>query len=174
MKEVLDELTFREIIGYSIVAEKASRKTYLEFAENVVGELKGKKFRKLAEEEEMHSHELKKIHQNEFGDKKIKFPKDKELPPHEAEIDVGTTESMIESLQAARQNELNAEKIYRYLAKEKKLYKDTFEHLANMERKHYDILKDEVDFHTDGKDQSPGEDITPDPKEIGKESTFVR
>ncbi len=174
MKEVLDELTFKEILGFSIVSERVSMKAYLDFADGAVGELQEKKFKKLAGEEEMHEEELIKIHKKEFGDAEIKFPKDKELPPHEADIDVRTTESMIESLEVARQNELNANKIYKYLAKEKPLYKDTFEHLAKMEMDHYETLKVELDYYTDGKDKDHGKEVTFDPKEIGKESTFVR
>ena len=174
MKDILDELTFKEILAYSIIAERVSKKAYLDFAEGTVGELKKDKFKQLADDEEMHAVELIKIHKKEFGDDEIIFPKGKELPPHEAEVDVRTSESMIESLQLARQNELNANKIYKYLADEKPIYKDTFNHIANMEMDHYEALKTEMDFYTDGKDKQPPTERTPDATTVGKEQTFIR
>jgi len=168
MKEELKSLTFKEILAYSIVAESVSRKTYLNFADSAVGELQKGRFKSLAKDEVMHSEELEKIYHKEFGKGDIEYPKGKDLPPHEEEIDVSTAENMVQSLEWARQNELNAYDIYKYLAEEHDMYRDIFEYLALMEWGHYESLKAEMDFYKGEIEQNP-EVKTMNPWDIGRE-----
>lgn len=168
MKEELKSLTFKEILGYSIVAESVSRKTYLYFAESAVGELQKGRFKSLARDEVMHKKELEKIYRKEFGKGEVEYPKDKETPPHEQEIDVRTAENMVQSLEWARQNELNAYEIYKYLAEEHDMYQDMFEYLALMEWGHYESLKVEMEFYKDEMEENP-EVKTMNPWDIGRQ-----
>lgn len=172
-EEKLDALSFKEALAYSIVAESVSKNAYEEFADNAVGELNKARFESLAEDEEMHRNELKKIYRKKFGEEEIQYPKGKDLPRHEADVDIRTTQSMVDSLKVARQNELNAYDVYKYLAKNHDMYRDIFEYLAVMEWGHYESLKEEIDLYTDEIENNPATK-TKDPFEISWKQTSYR
>ncbi|MFO7991016.1 MAG: ferritin family protein [Thermoplasmata archaeon] len=170
MKKEIESLTFKELVAYSVVAESVSRKAYLDFSEAAVGELQKERFKSLAKDEGMHKRELEKIYKKEFGDEDIEYPKGKELPPHEEEIDVRNSENLVKSLESARKNEMNAYEIYKYLAKEKPMYKEIFEYLAVMEWGHYESLKSEIELYK-GVLEERKDTNNLDPSEIWREYT---
>ncbi len=170
MKKTLESLTFKELLAYSIVAESVSKQAYLDFSQAAVGELQKERFKSLADDEAMHKRELEKIYRKEFGKGEIKYPKDKELPPHEEEIDVRNSENLIKSLESARKNELNAYEIYKYLAKEQEVYHEIFEYLALMERGHYESLKMETELYKGVLEQREATNKL-DPSQIWREYT---
>ncbi len=142
MKEALDKLSFKQILGYSIQAEKNAHEFYMRLS-NATSDLVSKRYLSLAEDEKVHKLELVKFHKKLFGDENIEIPKGKGLPPHEGDIELENVRNLIEALDAAIESERNAYKIYTYLAKNKPEHKRFFEYLAMMEHGHQESLKAE-------------------------------
>jgi rubrerythrin len=144
MYEKLKELKFKELIGYAIMSEEAANEYYLKLGENV-GELVAHRFKSIARDEEMHKKVLLSLHKDLFETEKYVVPKG--LPPFESAVKVETVANLIGALETAMQNEYNAYKIYRFLAKHHKDHKKLFEYLAMMEQGHYDTLKAEKELY---------------------------
>ncbi len=147
MIEVLDTLSFKEILGYSIRAEEKAYEFYTRLAEKTKSSLVSSRYASLAGDEEMHKRELLKLHEKLFGDRKIEVPDKEGLPPHEGDVPIETVRNLVESLEAAIENERNAYKIYKYLAKEKPKHNKLFHYLALMEKAHAESLTDELKLY---------------------------
>lgn len=159
----LDEFSFKELLGYSIEAEKAAQKFYYDFTEAAIGELVEERFKSLAKDEEVHEAALRKRYKAEFGEKDYVVPDSDKLPPHETSHDFTSARNIIDSLEKGMENERNAYRIYKYLAKKHEEHQDLFEYLAVMEYGHLESLKEEKQMlegrassKSDAKDQSPG------------------
>jgi len=145
MYETLDELSFKEILGYSIRAEEKAKEFYTQISEGL-SELMEHRFQSLAADEEIHRQELLRLHEKLFGDKDYVVPEKEGLPPHEGDAQVDTVGSLLETLNTAMENERNAFKIYEYLAKSQEEYEALFKYLAVMEHGHFESLKKEKEL----------------------------
>ncbi|MGM0510773.1 MAG: ferritin family protein [Thermoplasmatota archaeon] len=145
MYETLDELSFKEILGYSIRAEEKAKEFYTQISEGV-SELMEHRFQSLAADEAIHKQELLRLHEKLFGDKDYVVPEKEGLPPHEGDAQVDTVGSLLETLNTAMENEKNAFKIYDYLAENQEKYAALFKYLAVMEHGHFESLKKEKEL----------------------------
>lgn len=151
MYEVLDSLSFKEIIGYSIDAEENAYQFYTKMAEGL-SELPAQRYNALASDEKLHKKELLKLHKRLFGSDEYVVPDKKGLPPHEGDVKVDTIVNLIQSLDVAIRSEQNAYKIYSYLAKKQPEHKKFFKYVAMMEHAHYESLKAEKEMYEMGVD----------------------
>ncbi len=143
MNEVLDTLSFKEILGYSIRAEEKAYEFYTRLSEKTKSSIVSSRYKSLAGDEEMHKRELLKLHEKLFGDRNIEVPDKEGLPPHEGDVPLETVRNLMESLDTAIENERNAYKIYRYLAKTQPKHNKLFNYLALMEKAHAESLTEE-------------------------------
>ncbi len=146
MYDKLDSYSFKELLGYSIEAEKAANEYYNKFAEAAIGEMMGERFKSLARDEEIHKDALLRIHKEEFGDEDYVVPEEDDLPAHETKFKFQGVMNMIDSLEKAVINENSARRIYKYLAKREKKYASEFEYLALMEKGHAESLRSEKEM----------------------------
>ncbi len=159
----LEDISFKELLGYSINGEEIAYKAYLNIAETLSG-LPADRFQSLAEEERDHKKKLLDLHDYEFGDKKYIVPKGEGLPPHEGDfIDFDTQKlsSFIEVLESAIKAEKNAYELYYKLAKKKENHSELFNYIAIMEKSHQSSLEDEKKMYEEIL-KSKGEDISID------------
>ncbi len=146
MKDALDKLSFKQILGYSIKAEKNAHDFYMRLSD-ATSELVSKRYLALAEDEKVHKEELVKLHRKLFGDEQIEVPDSPGLPPHEGDIPLDKVRNLIEALDAAIESERNAYNIYRYLAKKKPEHQRFFEYLAMTEHVHEMSLSEEKNMY---------------------------
>ncbi|MFP4050168.1 MAG: ferritin family protein [Thermoplasmata archaeon] len=146
MYDKLDSYSFKELLGYSIEAEKAANEYYNKFSEAAIGELMGERFKSLARDEEIHKDALLRIHKEEFGDEDYEVPVGDDLPPSETKFKFQGVMNMIDSLEKAVINENSAKRIYKYLAKRENKYASEFEYLALMEKGHAESLRSEKEM----------------------------
>lgn len=154
--EELEKLSLKEILGYAIESEGAARAYYMELAKSAP-ELVATRFQNLAREEEIHKKTVLKIYKKHFGDESYTIPGS--LPPLESSVKISTVPSLIAALETAMENEYNALRVYKYLAKVEKEYRDLFTYLAAMEKGHYNVLrmeKDTYEGHVIEKPQAKG------------------
>ncbi len=144
MEEKLDEFSFKELMGYSIEAEKEAKKFYSEFADVAIGALVEERFKSLANDEEIHKEELLKRYEEKFGTRDYEVPDTDKLPPHETAYDFSNARNVIDSLEKGIKNEENARVIYEYMGKRFDNYSSFFRYLALMEKGHYKSLSDEL------------------------------
>ncbi|MFW5904012.1 MAG: ferritin-like domain-containing protein [Candidatus Saliniplasma sp.] len=144
MYDKLDEISFKELIGYSIRGEQAAHDAYLALSKSLEG-LMSEKFKNLAKDEKMHKEELLKLHEMEFGDRDYVVPDKEGLPPHEGEFikEIKTVRNLIEAIDRAMDAEDSAYELYNYLSKRKEQYRTLFKYIALMEKGHYQSLKAE-------------------------------
>ncbi len=161
MYEALDELSLKELIGYSIRSEKKANKFYNQIADELP-ELMSNRFKSLADDEEMHKRHLLKLHKKLFGDTDYVVPEKEGLPPHEGDVKLDSVSNLLESLDKAMDNERNAYRIYKYLAENHEEHQNLFEYLAIMEHGHLESLKKEkemlegrVTSRPDARNQAP-------------------
>ncbi len=147
MNEVLDTLSFKEILGYSIRAEEKAHEFYTKLSEKTKSSIVSSRYMSLANDEKMHKRELLKLHEKIFGDRNIEVPEKEGLPPHEGDVPIDTVRNLIESLDAAIENERNAYKIYRYLAKTQPKHNKLFNYLGLMEKAHAESLSEEKNLY---------------------------
>ncbi len=165
MKEALEKLSFKQILGYSIRAEKNAYEFYSKLSD-ATSDLVSSRYLSLAEDEKVHRQELVKLHKKLFGDENIEIPKGKGLPPHEGDIKLESVRNLIEALDAAIESERNAYKIYSYLEKKKPEHERFFKYLAMMEHVHEMSLTEERNMYQGYvtaetvKDEMPFEVIT--------------
>lgn len=138
----LDTLDLKQILGYAIESEKAAQSFYLELAKTAPG-LAATRMENLAREEEKHEEAVRNVYKKRFGDEEYTVPEN--LPPLESSVDIDTVTSLIHALETAMKNEYNALRVYRYLANKEKKREDLFKYLAQMEKTHYEIVKEERD-----------------------------
>ncbi len=155
MLNELDELSFKEILGYSIEAEGKAYEFYKELSEHTKSSLVSARYLSLADDEKMHKRELLKLHEKIFGDRKVEVPENDHLPPHEGDVKLETVRNLMEALDAAIENERNAYKIYKYLSKRKKEHKKLFGFLAMMEHTHAESLTQEKKLYQGYIDTKP-------------------
>ncbi len=144
MEEKLDEFSFKELMAYSIQAEKEAKKFYSDFANAAIGALVEERFKGLANDEEIHKEELLKRYEEKFGTRDYEVPDSDELPPHETLYDFSDARNVIDSLEKGIKNEENARVIYEYMGKRFDNYSSFFGYLALMEKGHYESLSDEL------------------------------
>ena len=180
MYEKLDEVSFKELLGYSIKGEKVAHKNYLKLANKTKG-LMSNKFEDLAKDEKRHAKELLKLHKMEFGDKDYVVPEVEGLPPHEGEFieKIENVRNLIEAIDLSMKAEDNAYEIYKYLAKNNEKYRTLFKYIALMEKGHYESLKAEKYLYESGADRSerPGKRYTSsfeEMAEVSVEDTYKR
>lgn len=154
MYEKLDEISFKELVGYSIEGEQAAHDGYMSLSKKLEG-LASKKFKSLAEDEKRHKEELLKLHKMEFGDKDYVVPDVEGLPPHEGVFvkEIKTVRNLIEAVDRAMKAEDDAYELYSHLSKRKEKYRTLFKYIALMEKGHYESLKAEKYLYETGKDQ---------------------
>ncbi len=145
MYETLDELSLKELIGYSIRSEKKANRFYNQIADELP-ELMSNRFKSLASDEQMHKERLMKLHKKLFGDTDYVVPEKEGLPPHEGDVKLDSVSSLIETLDKAMENERNAYKIYKYLSENHEEHQNLFEYLAVMEHGHLESLKKEKEM----------------------------
>jgi rubrerythrin len=145
IEEKLKALSFKEIIGYAIGSEDAASNFYWMIVKVFEpNDLVRNKFESIARDEELHMRALLNLHEDAFGDKNYTVPDG--LPPFESVADVEKVESLIEALNIAMENEMSANKVYNFLAKEHKDQRKLFKYLAQTELGHYNVLKEEKGF----------------------------
>jgi len=144
MEEKLDEFSFKELMAYSIEAEKEAKKFYSDFAEAAIGALVQERFKGLANDEEIHKEELLKRYEEKFGTRDYESPDSDKLPPHETSYDFSNARNVIDALEKGIKNEENARVIYQYMGKRFENYSSFFRYLALMEKGHYKSLTEEL------------------------------
>ncbi|MBS3782025.1 MAG: ferritin family protein [Candidatus Thermoplasmatota archaeon] len=144
MEEKLDEFSFKELMAYSIEAEKEAKKFYSDFAKAGLGALVKERYKSLANDEEIHKEELLKRYEEKFGTREYEVPKSDELPPHETSYDFSNARNIIDALDKGINNEENARVIYEYMGKRFDNYSSFFRYLALMEKGHYESLSEEL------------------------------
>jgi rubrerythrin len=145
MEEQLKELNLKEIIGYAIGSEDAASNFYWMIVKVFEpNDLVRHKFESIARDEELHMKALLDLHEDAFGDRNYTVPDG--LPPFESVVEVERVESLIEALNIAMENEMSANKVYIFLAREHKDHRKLFKYLAQTEMGHYNVLKQEKGF----------------------------
>lgn len=144
MKENLDEFSFKELMAYSIQAEKEAKKFYSDFSEAALGSLVKERFKALSNDEEIHKEELLKRYEEKFGTRDYEVPESDKLPPHETSYDFTDARNVIDSLEKGIKNEENARTIYKYMGERFDNYSRFFNYLALMEKGHYESLSEEL------------------------------
>ncbi len=144
MKEKLDEFSFKELMAYSIEAEKEARKFYSDFADAAIGTLVKERFKALAKDEKIHKNELLKRYEKRYGTRDYEVPDTDKLPPHETAYDFTNAKNAIDSLEKGIKNEENARMIYMYMSERFDDYASFFRYLALMEKGHYESLSEEL------------------------------
>lgn len=145
MENKFEDLSFKELLGYSIRGEEAANEAYMALSERVSG-LPSDRFKSLAQDESRHKEALLELHEEEFGGRDYIVPKNKELPPHEGElidIDSDDIKALIQAVEAAIEAEKNAYRIYKHLARDNEKHSDLFDYIAMMEKGHMESLKEE-------------------------------
>jgi len=145
MSYELEDISFKELLGYSIKGEETAYEVYMNIAETLSG-LPADRFQSLAEDELDHKKKLLNLHDHEFGDKEYIVPEGEVLPPHEGDIiDIDTEKltSFIEALEWAIEAEKNAYELYYDLAKNNEEYSEFFNYIAIMEKGHLSSLEEE-------------------------------
>lgn len=160
MKNQLDSLNLKEIIGHSIQSEEKSKQLYSKFVESGKGQLVVERFRNLMDEEQLHKETLMTLHQELYGDQDYEIPDSNNLPPHEDFEKLDKVENLIDALEKAIINENNAIRIYEYTAGEYKEHSDLFHYLAAMEHGHYQSLKKEKGLYERGGKATGQEDFS--------------
>jgi rubrerythrin len=157
MKDKLDSVGLKQIIGYSIESEEKSRQFYGKFVESGKGKLIPGRFKTLMEDEQLHKEVLLNLHEELYGDRDYEVLEKDTLPPHEDFEKLENVENLIDALEKAIKNENNAIRIYEYLAEEYGEHSDLFGYLASMEHGHYESLKQEKGLYERGA-ESPEEE----------------
>ncbi len=143
-KEKLDEFSFKELMAYSIEAEKQAEKFYSDFSEAAIGALVKERFKGLVRDEEVHRKELLKRYEKKFDTRDYEVPESDKLPPHETSYDFTSAKNAIDSLEKGIENEENARKLYTYMSKRFDDHASFFRYLALMEKGHYESLSEEL------------------------------
>lgn len=149
MKEELDDLSFQELMAYSIESEKEAEKYYSDFSDAAIGVLVKERFKNLARDENLHKEELLKRYEKKFGTRDYEVPDTDKLPPHETSYDFTDAKNAIDSLEKGIENEENARKIYRYMSDRFDDHASFFRYLALMEKGHYESLSEELELMQD-------------------------
>ncbi len=163
MSYELKDISFKELLGYSIKGEEIAYEAYTDIAETLSG-LPADRFQSIAEEELDHKKKLLDLHEYEFGDKKYIVPEVEELPPHEGDLidlDPEKLTSFIEALESAIEAEKNAYELYYELAKKKEKHSELFNYIAIMEKGHQSSLKEEKEMYEEIL-KNKGEDVSID------------
>ncbi len=147
--EVLNEirkLDERELLSYWIKGEYEEAETYWKLAERAkelgLPDEVVETFKRLGDESKMHGDELFKIYKEAYGEELVEV----NVPNVEALNVLGKfwkVEDLADVLDNAMESEKLAETIYRRLAEEcdKESLKGTYLKLAEVERGHYEALK---------------------------------
>jgi len=155
MHKRLKELSLKEIIGYAIASEEAASSFYWVLVKVFdPNELVRHKFESLAREEKLHKQTLLNLHVDLFGDRKYSVPDG--LPLFESQVEVDTINNFIDALEIAMQNEDNAQKVYKFLARHHKQHRKLFNYLAQTEKSHYHTLKHEKAYLENETSDEPG------------------
>ncbi len=148
MYEELKDLELKELIGYSIFSEQEAAKFYRGLVSDMDEDsLVRHKFESIAKDEDMHKWVLQDLYRETFGDENWSYPEG--LPPFESIVKVESIDNLIRALEAAMENEYNAFKVYKYMAKTHKEHRKLFKYLSHFEHGHYDVLKREKDHMED-------------------------
>ncbi|MFB6291330.1 MAG: ferritin family protein [Candidatus Bipolaricaulia bacterium] len=147
MKDKLDSVDLKLIIGYSIDSERKSKEFYEKFVESGKGQLVPRRFKSLMEDEQLHREKLLSLHEKLYGNENYVVPEKGTLPPHEDFENLKNVENLIDALDKAITNEYNAIRIYEYLADNYDKGSDLFGYLAAMEHGHYESLKEEKNLY---------------------------
>lgn len=149
MYDKLGEISFRDLLGYSIKGEEMAHEAYKELSKKLRG-LAAERFKTLAQDEWMHRKVLLKLHEKEFGDRDFNVPDEEGLPPHEGsfiDIKKDDVNSLIEAINKAMEAEDNAYRVYKHLAETEEEHEQLFKYIAAMEKGHYASLKEERDMY---------------------------
>ena len=169
MKSGFQDVTFRELLGYSIKGEESAYDAYKEISKKLSG-LASDRFQSLAKEELDHKEKLLELHEYEFGDKKYIVPEGDGLPPHEGDfidIDADKVNSLVQVLKSAIEAEKNAYELYYHLAEKKEKHSGLFNYIALMEKGHQSSLEEEMDMYEEIL-KTEGADISIDDLNISK------
>ncbi len=159
----LEDISFKELLGYSIKGEEIAYNAYMDIAEKLSG-LPSDRFQSIAEEELDHKEKLLDLHEYEFGDKKYIVPDGEGFPPHEGDFldfDTEKLTSFIEAIESAIEAEKNAYELYYQLAKKKEDHSELFNYIAIMEKGHQSSLEEEKEMYQEIL-ESKGEDVSID------------
>ncbi len=171
MGEDIENISFRELLGYSIKGEEVAHEAYMEISEKLSG-LASDRFQTLAREELDHKEKLLRLHEYEFGDKDYVVPEGKNLPPHEGDfinIDTDEVDSLIRSLESAIKAEKDAYEMYYRLADRKEKHSELFNYIALMEKEHQRSLEEEKELYENVlEEKDKREDIKIDELDISR------
>ncbi len=149
MSYKLEEISFKELLGYSIKGEEIAYEAYMDIAKTLSG-LASDRFQSLAKEELDHKQKLLDLHEYEFGDKEYVVPEGEGFPPHEGDlidIDAEKINSLIEAIDSAIQAEKDAYELYYQLAEKKEDHSELFNYIAIMEKGHQSSLEEEKEMY---------------------------
>ncbi len=154
MYDKIEEVSFKELLGYSIRGEQAAHDAYMALSKKLEG-LASEKFESLAMDEKRHKEELLKLHEMEYGDREYVVPDAEGLPPHEGTFvkEIKTVRNLIEAVDRAMKAEDDAYELYSYLSKRNEKYRTLFKYIALMEKGHYESLKAEKYLYETGKEK---------------------
>ncbi len=155
MDEALDDLSFKEIIGYCIESEKNTAQIYRNIAKDLP-ELMSNRFKSLADEEEIQEIQLLKIHEKLFGDRDYIVPQKKGIPPLQSDVTAKSVANLFDALDKAIEHERNIYKLYKYAAKKHPDHKKLFDYLAVIEHGHIESLVREKEMLEGGISEKPG------------------
>ncbi|MBS3782167.1 MAG: hypothetical protein KGY68_06130 [Candidatus Thermoplasmatota archaeon] len=165
MRNDVEEISFKELLGYSIEGEEVAHEAYMEISEKLSG-LASDRFQNLAKDELDHKQKLLKLHEHEFGDKEYIIPKGEGFPPHEGDfikIDTDKLNSLISTLESAIEAEKDAYELYYRLAEKIGKHSALFNYIALMEKGHQVSLEEEKEMYEEIlKEKAKREDITID------------
>lgn len=145
MKEALEELSLKELIGYSIESEKNCNAVYMDIAKGLP-ELMANRFQSLAEDEEIHQEQLLKLHEKLYGDRDYVVPENKGMPPIECNVQTESVGNLLDALGKAVKEEGKSYDIYKFASKHHKKQRIYFDYLAVMEYDHIESLKKEIEL----------------------------
>ncbi len=149
MYDELGEISFKDLLGYSIHGEEKAQEAYMEISKKLRG-LAAERFKNLAQDERMHRKALLKLHEKRFGDRNFNVPDEEGLPPHEGsfiDIEKDDVNVLVDAVNQAMEAEDNAYRIYKHLAETEKEHNQLFKYIAAMEKGHYASLKEERDMY---------------------------
>ncbi len=141
MNRSFEKLSLKELIGYSIEAEKNTRDIYTQISKSLP-ELMSNRFKSLADEEDMHRQQLLKMYEKLFGDREYMVQLD-DMPALESEVTSKSIGDLLEALGTAIENEKNSYQLYKHASKRYKKHRIYFEYLAVMEHGHLESLMKE-------------------------------
>ncbi|WP_343044045.1 ferritin-like domain-containing protein [Thermococcus camini] len=156
--DALSKLSYEEALAYWIEGEKEEAEFYRELARRArnlgLGEELVRTFEKLAEDSLAHAKELEAQFESKYGRKPVSNLPPLEVLPVLEEFE--RADQLEEVLKAAMESELIAHESYKLLAErvDGERLRELYSRLAEVERGHYEMLRQRYEELTRKKDRS--------------------